>query len=85
MATITMNLSDELVIKAKQAGVYDEKTLKDTLQQFLQSQILKAAPNNQQTLADYLNNRDLSAVPTEFMRDRQLPMQNRVLFAEQPQ
>ncbi len=44
MTTITMQLSDEIVNQAKQAGVYDERTLVDKIHQFLQMQTKQANP-----------------------------------------
>lgn len=41
MTSVTMQLPDDLIQKAKKAGVFNESTMADVLSQFLSSQIAK--------------------------------------------
>lgn len=94
MTALTLNLSDNLVEQAKSKGVFNEILLKELATQFLTAKILETllpASNNQKithkkpskTWEDYFNERDLSAVPDDFMEDRQQPpLENRNLFSD---
>lgn len=56
MTTVTLHLSDSLVKQAKQAGIYNEKTLADKLQEFLTLQLkqkIELKPN-QSTVYDFV-------------------------------
>ncbi len=69
MTTITMQLSDDIVNQAKQAGVYDEGTLVDKIHQFLQMQTkksrqTKSIPSNIERLAMPLE--DLAMIDDDF-------------------
>lgn len=83
MTTLTFNLPDELIQKAKQADVFSEQEMNHVLEEFLRNKIeqrvLFASKSN--TLARFLDMRDTSVVPEGFMQDRQQPpVQERALF-----
>ena len=58
MTTVTLHLSDSLVNQAKQAGIYNEKTLADKLQEFLTLQLKQKTEikPNQSAVYDFVMN-----------------------------
>lgn len=82
MTAITLNLPDEYVEQAKSKGVFNEFLLKELGTQFLTAKLIESLlPKSEKTWQDYFSGRDLSAVPSEFMQNRQQPfLENRNLF-----
>ncbi len=53
MTTITLQLPDSLVNQAKQAGIYNEKTLADKVHEFLAWQLNQNTANNRNQSSVY--------------------------------
>lgn len=82
MTAIILNLPDNYVEQAKSKGVFNEFLLKELGTQFLTAKLIESLlPKSEKTWKYYFDGRDLSAVPSEFMADReQPPLENRNLF-----
>lgn len=71
MTSLTIHLPDDLVERAKYAGLLDQQLLADTLTNFLNEKIQQQAKVGYWT--DFFNTIDQCTVPNDFLVDREQP------------
>ncbi|WLF84987.1 hypothetical protein [Moraxella sp. ZY210820] len=88
MTTLTIHLPEHFVQQAKNKGVFNETLLKELATQYMTAKLLESLVMTEPKIADttwqdYLNQRNPSAVPDDFLMNRQQPiLEHRTLFEE---